>query len=80
MQRGWQAGTLLKVPDVTLQPEEGGAHIVTARRPGNALGLAATGPVDWRGGVAGPRLGGELPELCGAISPKKKAWPPRFEP
>ena len=34
---GRRTDTLPKVPDVTLQPEQGGAHIVTAGRPGDAL-------------------------------------------
>jgi hypothetical protein len=59
-----------KVPDVTLQPEQGGAHHRDNRpspRPRwESLEVAATGPFEggevWLGHLWGGR-GGELPEL-----------------
>lgn len=49
------------VPNVTLQPEEGGAN--GDRKP-SLGGLAGTGPEQGGGGVAGPPLGGgELSKL-----------------
>jgi hypothetical protein len=72
------AGAPPKVPDVTLQPAQGGAHHRDNRpspRPRwESLDVAATGPFEggevWLGHLLGG--GGEAPR---AISPRTKAWP-----
>ena len=76
------AGALPKVPDVTLQAEQGGAHTAPAsgrRGPAGTcwamLGLAATGPFEGGEVWLGHLWGVSSLSFGGAISPKKKAWP-----